>query len=163
MLEGLISKNLKMTALVNAFSAFKIPLLAFVTPKVLELDDSRAVVRVRLDMRTRNHLGVMYFGALAMGAELSIALRAIQTIAESGKKVDFIFKDFQAEFLKRADSHVNFVCEEGKKVAALVQKTILSGERENHTFSGYAYVPSVSDDPVMKYKLTLSVKLRSPK
>ena len=42
----------------------------------------------------------MYFGALAMGAELSIALNVVQELYHSSKKIDFIFKDFQCEFLK---------------------------------------------------------------
>jgi Domain of unknown function (DUF4442) len=95
-------ENLKMTALVNAYSAFRIPLLAFITPRIVELTDTRSAVRVRFGLRTRNHLGVMYFGALAMGAELSIALKVVQELYHSGKKIDFIFKDFQCEFLKRA-------------------------------------------------------------
>ena len=36
----------------------------------------------------------MYFGALAMGAEAAIAIKAIEAIRESKQKVDFIFKDF---------------------------------------------------------------------
>ena len=122
-------QNLKMTALINAFSVFKIPALAFITPRVLEMSDTRNVVKVRLDLRTRNHLGVMYFGALAMGAELSIALRAIKAIQDSGTKIDFIFKDFQADFLKRADGHVHFVCDEGAAVAALVAQAVDSADR----------------------------------
>lgn len=154
----------KMTALVNGYSLFRIPLLAFVTPRILELGESRTVVKVRLDLRTRNHLGVMYFGALAMGAELSIALKALQTISSSGKKIDFIFKDFQADFLKRADGHVHFICAEADKVAALIHQASADFERHNQTFSGIAVVPSRSEtEPVMKYNLTLSVKQRSPK
>jgi len=122
-------EKFKLTALINAFSAFKIPLLAFITPRIVELDEKRSVVRVRLDLRTRNHLGVMYFGALAMGAELSIALKAVQTINKSGRKIDFLFKDFQGDFLKRADGHTHFVCEQGDKVAALVEQAIASEER----------------------------------
>ena len=76
---------LKMTAFVNAYSLLKIPALAFITPQILELGPDRGVVKVRLDLRTRNHLGVMYFGALAMGAELSIALRC-SAIAEAERR-----------------------------------------------------------------------------
>jgi acyl-coenzyme A thioesterase PaaI-like protein len=154
---------LKMTALVNGYSLFKIPLLAFITPQFIALDEQRAEVRVRLDMRTRNHLGVMYFGALAMGAELSIASMALRAISDSGKKIDFIFKDFRCEFLKRAAGHVHFVCEETTQVAKLVHAASADSERHNKTFSGYAFVPSESTEPVMKYHLTLSVKQRSPK
>ncbi len=118
-------------------------------------------MRVRLGMKTRNHLKVMYFGALAMGAELSIALKAITSIQESGQRIDFIFKDFQCEFLKRADGHVHFVCDEADKVEALIGKAADSSERLSQTFNGYAYVPSSSEEPVMTYKLTLSVRNRS--
>lgn len=150
--------NFKLTALINAYSFFKIPILTFVMPKIIECSEERTAVRVRLCWRTKNHLGVMYFGALAVGAELSIALKAVEKINESKKKINFIFKDFQAEFLKRADGHVHFVCDEAPQVAALIAKAGTDLERHNQTFSGYACVPSKSDEPVMTFKLTLSVK-----
>lgn len=152
-----------MTLFVNAYSFFKIPLLAFVTPQILEASQERTVVRVRLDLRSRNHLGVMYFGALAMGAELSIATRALQAISASGQKIDFIFKDFQCEFLKRADSHTHFVCNDAPAIDALIQAAASDSERHGQTFEGYAYCPDQGEDPVMKYKLTLSVKKRAQK
>jgi len=155
--------NLKITALINAYCAVNIPLLAFITPRVVELNEQRAVVRVRLDRRSRNHLGVMYFGALAMGSELSVALKALTAIHDSGKKIDFIFKDFQAEFLKRADGHVHFVCDEAARVQDLINRAAASAGRFNETFHGFAYVPKSGEEPVMKYRLTLSVRQRMPK
>lgn len=156
-------KNLKITALINLFSAFKIPLLAFVTPKIIEVTETRSVAKIRLDLRTRNHLGVMYFGALAMGAELSVALSAIVAIQDSGKKIDFIFKDFKADFLKRADSHVHFICEDAAAIRQMIGDAAASSDRISRTFNGYAIVPSQSNEPVMTYSLTLSVKQRSKK
>ena len=156
--------NAKMTAIVNGYSLLRIPLLAFVTPRVIELTETRAAVRVRLDFRSRNHLGVMYFGALAMGAELSIALKALQAISDSGKRIDFIFKDFQAEFHKRADGHVHFICDEAALVQQLITQAASDSERHSQTFTGHAFVPSQSEtEPVMTYKLTLSVKQRVKK
>ena len=149
-----------MTAIVNTYSLFKIPLIAFITPTVQELSEDRTVVKIRLGLRTRNHLNVMYFGALAVGAELSIASKALQAIQASGKRIDFIFKDFQAEFLKRADGHVHFVCDEAAKVTQLVAQAAEQTDRIEATFNGYACVPSKSAEPVMKYRLTLSLKKR---
>lgn len=153
-------ENLKLTAVINAYSAIQIPLLGFVTPRVVDLTEKRSEVRIRLGRRTRNHLGVMYFGALAMGAELSVALKAVQTISQSGKRIDFIFKDFSAEFLKRADGHTHFICEEADGVHDLIQRATASTERLEGTFHGYAIVPGKSSEPVMKYSLTLSVRQR---
>lgn len=153
--------TLEYTALINALSIVKVPLLAACTPQVVELSDQKTAIKVRLDWRTQNHLGVMYFGALAMGAELSIALKAIEQIRISKKQIDFIFKDFRAEFLKRADGHVHFVCEQADKVSAMVQKSLGSDDRLSETFEGYAFVPESGTEPVMKYWLTLSMKKRT--
>lgn len=152
-----------MTAIVNGVSLFKIPLLAFCTPQVVEITDKRTVAKVRLDWRTGNHLGVMYFGALAMGAELSIALKAIQKIEESRQRIDFIFKDFSAEFLKRADGHVLFICEEADLVRKLIEDAVASPDRCEKTMKGRAVLESDPNVVVMNYTLTLSVKNRSKK
>lgn len=154
-------EKIKMSALINAYCMVNIPLLAFCTPRVIELDDNRAIARIRLDRRTRNHLGVMYFGALAMGAELSIALKCLQAIAKSGQKIDFIFKDFECEFHRRADGHVHFICDQAAAVQTLINKAAASSERMTETFEGYALIPGgESQEPVMSYKLTLSVRNR---
>ena len=46
----------------------KIPLIGYVRPRLVNLDDNVAVVKIKLRRRTRNHLHSMYFGALAIGA-----------------------------------------------------------------------------------------------
>ncbi|MFZ4405281.1 MAG: DUF4442 domain-containing protein [Pseudobdellovibrionaceae bacterium] len=155
-----MKESLKLTFLVNALSWLKIPLLAFCAPKVIEISDQRSVVRIGLGYRTKNHLNVMYFGALAMGAELSIALKAVQNIQKSGKKIDFIFKDFHCEFLKRADGDVHFICEQAGAVAELIEQSLSSKERLEGTFHGAAFVAGQLDQPIMKYSLTLSVRNR---
>lgn len=153
-------ENLKLTAVINAYSVLQIPLLGFITPKVVSLTEDHSEVRVRLDRRTRNHLGAMYFGALNMGAELSVALMAVRTISQSGKHIDFLFKDYSAQFLKRADGHVNFICPEADRVKKLIERAAETNERLEGKFSGYAVVKGKSEEPVMKYTITLSVRQR---
>lgn len=156
-------ENLKLTAFINGLSLLKLPLLAFISPRVVELTDARSVVKVGLGYRTRNHLNVMYFGALAMGAELSIALKCVTEIQKSKQKIDFLFKDFKCEFLKRADGDVYFVCDQAAGVAELIRRATLTNDRLEHSFTGYACVPGKSEEPIMKYELTLTVKNRSLK
>ena len=151
----------KLNFFLKSYALLKLPLLAFVNPKILELKDSRSVVQIKLGYRTRNHLNVMYFGALAVGAELSIAIKAVEAIQTCGKKIDFIFKDFKSEFLKRADGDVHFICQEADLVQSLIKQAVHSSERLEKTFSGWAVVPSKSQEPVMTYQLTLSVRMRS--
>ncbi len=106
----------------------------------------------------------MYFGALAIGSELVVALKAVQAIHASGRKVDFVFKDFKIDFLKRAEGDVHFICDSGVGVEDLVKKTIQTGERETQTFSGYAVVPSKDpQEKIVTFEVTLSVKLKQKK
>ncbi|WP_413288030.1 DUF4442 domain-containing protein [Bdellovibrio sp. HCB337] len=154
----------KANLFLKAYGIFKIPLLAYVSPKCVELSPTRSVIRIKLGRRSQNHLKVMYFGALGIGAELSIAITAVSSIYESGQRIDFIFKDFKAEFLKRNDGDVHFICDEADKVRALIEKATTTGERLEGTFKGYCTVPSKSEtEKTATYELTLSVKNRSIK
>jgi hypothetical protein len=158
-------ENIKNTILINALGVLKNPMLAICTPRVVDLTDERCELKIRLDYRTRNHLGTMYFGALAIGAELSVVFKAIQDIRavaqKAGQKIDFIFKDFSCQFLKRPDGHVHFICEQGLDIKAMVEKACLSSERFSKKLSGFAVVPTSGDEPVLKYDMTLSIRNRT--
>jgi acyl-coenzyme A thioesterase PaaI-like protein len=157
---GALPETLRETVMLRTFGLLKIPMLFFISPSVLELTDEKCVVQVRLTRRSMNHLRSMYFGALAAGADCAgglIAMRLIQTEGEGN--VSLIFKDFKAEFLKRAEGDVFFTCTQGTEIQALVRKAIASGERENMAVQITATVPSkMGDEPVAQFTLTLSLK-----
>jgi len=158
MTSSLLSTSLKYHYMVKALSFFKVPLLFATSPKVLQLDEKATTVYLPLKRKNKNHLGSMYFGALAMGAELSVALMAIKETGESKHKVSFIFKDFKAQFLKRGSAGVYFTCEESAGVKALVRKAESSEERVEQEFKGFAYMDKASKEPILTYTLTLSLK-----
>ena len=149
----------KETLKLRAFSLFKIPLLFLVRPQIIEITKNRCEVMIPLNPLTRNHVKSMYFGVLAMGADLAGGTFVLDAIERSQKKVGFIFKDFTADFLKRAEGDVHFICKEGKKVYQVVDETIRTKKRANVTVDMYATVPKkTGDEPVAKFTLTISVK-----
>lgn len=76
-------------------------------------------------------------------------------------RVSFLFKDFQAQFLKRAEGDVVFTCHDGQKLAALLERAETSGEREEDTVEVVATVPDkLQDEPVATFALTISMKKR---
>lgn len=155
-------KNLKLTAFVNLYGLLKIPLVLFVSPRVIEAGEKRMVIKIPLNYRTKNHLNSMYFGAMGIGAELSIAAAAVLAISESKQKIDFVFKDYSGQYLKRAAGDVHFICDHADEVRALIEQAKTSSERLERKLKGYAVVPKVDPaDPVMTYELTLSVRNRS--
>src|SRR5207253_3130264 len=107
----------------------------------------------------RNHLGSMYFAVLAAGADLAAGFLAMEAIRRSREPVALIFKNVQAEFLKRAEGDVHFTCDEGILVTDLVQKALETGERVELPVPVIATVPSKhGDEPVARFTLTLSLK-----
>src|SRR5690242_9692958 len=121
--------QIRETLLLRALGLTKIPMLFFIGPTVTRLDDEVCAVRVPLGFRTKNHLGSMYFGALAAGADCAGGLAAMLSIRRRYPKVNLIFKDMHAEFLKRADGDVEFRCEQVKEIEAAIAQADQSGER----------------------------------
>lgn len=159
-----VPESVRMTLTLQTFAFLKIPVLAFTTPVVIELNEKRCEVKIPLVRRNMNHLRSMYFAVLAAGADCACGLAAWKMISDGGQKIDLIFKDFQAEFLKRADGDVHFVCDEVPAIQRLVEKAAASGERENLAVQVRALVPSkYGDEPVAKFRLTLSLKSRERK
>ncbi len=151
---------LKQTLQVRALGWWKIPLIAAVRPRVVEMSDARCVILIPLRRRTRNHLGSMYFGALSIGADVAGGLLAVRLIRERKARVSLAFKSFRADFLKRPESDVYFVCEEGARIRALVEKTLSSDERHTEPIALRAEVRPEGGPPetVAEFVLDLSLK-----
>lgn len=150
---------LKETFCLWAFGLFKIPLLFFLKPTVRHLDDNKAVVRIKLNWRSKNHLNSMYFGVLAAGADCAGGIMAMRAIQQSKQPISLVFKSFKADFHQRATGDVDFVCEAGDDIAKLVQATAQSGERHNLPVKVVAMCPAVSrEEPVATFELELSLK-----
>ena len=83
----------------------------------------------------------------------------MKLIKESGHDVSLAFKDFKADFLKRAEGDTHFICEEGSEIRSFIQEVLKSEQRLSKEVSVYAICPTVSgDEPVANFKLTLSLK-----
>jgi acyl-coenzyme A thioesterase PaaI-like protein len=149
---------LKETALLRLVG-LRIPVVLFLGPRVLELDDSGCAVLIPLGYRSRNHVGSMYIGALCAGADLASGMNALAAIRRLRSRVIPIFKDLRADFLKLADGDVVFRCREGRKTADAVAEAERSGERVTMPVEVVATVPSkYGDEPVARFTLGLSLK-----
>ena len=54
-------------------------------------------------------------------------------------KSSLVFKSFQAQFLRRPESDVYFVCTEGETVKKMIEESKTSGERINKPINVKAY------------------------
>ncbi len=154
----MVSKATKTTRLIQLFGITKVPMIWYCRPKVIEHTDEKIEIKIPLKRKTKNHLGSMYFGVLAVGADITGGFLAMEPIQESGRKINLIFKDFKADFLKRPEGDVHFICNDGLAVKELVDRVSKSSDRHNFKLSIEATVPSISSEVVAKFELTLSLK-----
>jgi acyl-coenzyme A thioesterase PaaI-like protein len=160
--DHLMPISIKETLFLRLFSISKIPLLYAAGPKVVSLSDEACVISLPFRRGNKNHLGSMYFGALCIGADAAGGLIAAKLLRElKTGKGSLIFKDFKADFLKRAEGETFFSCSVGAEIKAAVEKAASTGERVELPVPVIATVPSrFGSDPVAKFTLTLSLKVR---
>ena len=137
---------------------FKIPMLGFTGLKLIEINDTTAKTKIKLKRRTKNHLNSMYFGALAVGADVAAGLHAFYFAKLHSKKVSFAFKGMSCEFIKRAESDCIFVSEDGKKVEDAILESISTGDRVNTTSKVNAY--DEENELVATFEMIVSVKCK---
>ncbi len=135
----------------------KIPLIAFVRPKLLVLNANQCELRIPLRRRTKNHLASMYFGALCVGADIAGGFLVFYHADLLKRKVSFAFKSMSVDFLKRAETAVTFVCEEGKLIEDLMKIALESGERQNQVVEIKAL--NTQKEVVALFKMELSFKI----
>lgn len=141
-----------------------IPLIGFCSPKIREMSDNHLAVSMPHTWRTKNHLGSIYFGALAIGADLAGAFLVFSKARERGINANFVFKDVKGEFLKRPEAEVWFRSNDGALIDAMMDESIATGQRINKTVSITVTCPSLhGDEPMAHFELTLSVKATAKK
>lgn len=102
----------------------------------------------------------MYLGALSVGADITSGYFAFHYLQEHKRNISIIFKDFHADFYKRSMGNVVFTCDMGEEIKELIDKSLESSSRLNLPVTVTAAVPSISDEVVAKFILTLSVKTK---
>jgi acyl-coenzyme A thioesterase PaaI-like protein len=136
-----------------------IPSLGFVRPRVLSISDERVRVRIPLARRSKNHLGSMYFGVLAAGADTAAGFLTLRHSRAIDEDVVLIFKDFHAEFLRRVDGHALFECDAGGAIEAAVRQASETGERVNIAAPVICLVEGREEaGPAARFQLTISLK-----
>lgn len=141
------------------FGLTKVRLINYCHPQIVDVSEKGVTLLIPLNRRTKNHVKSMYIGVMTVGVDLVTGFTAMLKIRESKRNVILIFKDMKANFLKRAEGDVHYICNEGKKIAQAVDETLKTGERVNLLVPVTATVPEkFGDEPVAEFSITLSLK-----
>ncbi|MBL4862895.1 MAG: DUF4442 domain-containing protein [Crocinitomicaceae bacterium] len=138
--------------------AFKIPMIGFIRPRLVDLNDVEASIKIKLRRRSKNHLKSMYFGALSVGADVSAGLHAFYFAEKMGKKVSFAFKGMKVDFLMRAETDIMFTSQQGMLVEQAMLDSLKQGERVNRPIQVIA--TNTHGDIVARFELIISVRVK---
>lgn len=143
------------------FGHFKVPMIGYVKPRLVTLTNEQIVIKLALNRRSKNHLQSMYFGALAIGADLAGGLHGFYHAKKKGVVVSLAFKSMQADFLKRAESDVYFVCDSGETIEHMLTASQTTGQRINQAVAVHAFTHyhSQNKEEVARFVLELSLKV----
>ncbi len=142
------------------FAHNKVPLIGFCKPELHGLDYDHCEIVIPFSADTKNHVNSLYFGALAVGADITAGFLAIWLSQQSEHYVELVFKDFKADFKKRALADTHFYCHDGELIRAMLEETIASKERVSKPIKVVAKTPSLMDDVVAEFVLTLCLKCK---
>jgi hypothetical protein len=144
-----------------SFGRFKVPMIGYTRPKLLVMNDQTIIVKIPLKRRTKNHLNSMYFGALAVGADIAGGFHGFYHADRANTKASIVFKSFRADFLSRPESDVYFVSEMGDTVKAMIAQSKLEKKRINKPIDIKAFTNYNHPDKkveVAHFILELSIK-----
>jgi len=145
--------------LLEQFGKDFVPMIGFCQAELVQIDEKCCEIVLPLTSHTKNHLGSMYFGALHVGADCAAGMMAMRSIQRSGYNISLVFKNSQANFFKRPDGDVHFLCTGGLESAHLVEKAQSSDERQECALKVEATVPAkYGNEVVAQFQLTLSLK-----
>lgn len=147
----------KMRWLLFLLAHIKIPIMGFLRPKLVTMNEEKVEVKIKLKRRTKNHLKSMYFGALAVGADVAGGIHAFYFAEKHSKKVSFAFKSMQVTFLKRAETDVLFICDEGAKIEEIILESFRTQTRINQNVNVRAI--NTLQEEVATFTMEISVKV----
>lgn len=145
--------------LLRLIGLFKIRMIGYARPIIIELTDSRVVIRLKLNRRNKNHYNTMYLGALAIGADLASGFLAFYLAHVNKIKTSLLFKSYKSEFLRRPDGDVYFVAATDDRIQQMIRAAVSKSERVTETIPVEAYV-NYTTEPILvaKFELELSIK-----
>ena len=144
--------------LFKAYAIQKLP-LAFLTGfKIIELDESKCVTRVKYRYLNKNPFRSTFWAVLGMAAELSTGAYALLATKGKEESIAVILVATHAEFVKKATGVTTFTCSNWFEFDKAVGRAIATGEPQ--TATGKSIGSNSDDETIAIFEFTWSFKKR---
>ncbi len=138
------------------FTLTKLPMAFFSGLKVTTLEPNTAAVSVRFKWINQNPFKSIYFAVLSMAAELSTGVLAFAQIYKRKPSISMLVVKLEAEFYKKAVGKIVFTCNDGNKVIAAIEETIVT--KQGITVACTSIGKDEEENEVAKFIFTWSFK-----
>lgn len=106
----------------------KLPAAWLMGVRVKKVDTQTSVVSVKHRWINQNPFKSMFWAVQGMAAELATGALVIGYAQNSGKKISTLVASNNAIFTNKATGRIHFVCEEGDKIKATIDRALATGK-----------------------------------
>jgi hypothetical protein len=140
------------------FLLSKLPMAFMAGLKVIELNESKAVVSVKHKWLNQYPFGSLYFAALSMAGEMSTGLLGFGQISKRKPGISMLVVKLEAEFYKKAIGKIVFTCNDGNSIKNTIDDAIATGEGQ--TIQCISTGTNEMNEIVAVFKITWSFKAK---
>lgn len=142
----------------NKFLLFKLPSAYFSGIRVTSITNQEAMASVKHQWINQNPFKSLYWATQGMASELVTGILVMKVIAESRKKISMLVTEQKGVFTKKATGKITFICKDGDKIKAAIDKTIATGEGQTLVMTAEGF--NEEYESVSQFEYTWSIKLK---
>ena len=142
----------------NLFLLYKLPSAFFCGVRVKSVSESNCIVSVPYKWLSQNPFKSTYFACLAMAAEMSTGLLAMQYTYDAQPAVSMLVTQLEANYFKKAIGITYFTCEDGSAFETIISQCKSSGESK--TLKAKSMGRNAAGEIIAEFYITWSFKSR---
>lgn len=143
------------------FLFLKIPLAFIAGIRLNQVSKEACSLSLRHRWWNQNPFKSIYFGAMAMCAEISTGLLVMNRIQAENANVSMLVTNMKADFTKKATGKITFTCTLDNEFEKTFQSVLISDEGQTHTLRSVGI--DQDGDEVATFYFTWSIKRRTQK
>jgi len=142
----------------NQFLLFKLPSAYISGVRVSSITSQEAMATVKHQWINQNPFKSLYWATQGMASELVTGILVMKEIAESKKKISMLVTEQKGTFTKKATGKITFICKDGDKIKATIEKTIATGEGQTLVMTAEGF--NEDFESVSQFEYTWSIKIK---
>lgn len=150
-------RNLSSNWRFSFFTFSKLPIMWFSGAKVKDINEDHVIISIPYRWSTKNPFSSVYFAAQSGAAELSTGI-AVLIPAEHFGNMSMLITSFKAEFYKKAQTGLVFVCNDILEAWKAVEKANVLEDGVNITLISNAY--NLENELIARFKVEWSIRKR---